>query len=240
MTSTEPNRTTRRTLLMVPGLISDDDLFREQRAALSGEVDVVVSDVSRARTIADMARAALDVAPPTFALAGLSMGGYVVWEILRRARDRVTAVALLDTSARPDSDEQTARRQALIELAQAGRFSDVLGLLWPFEVAPVHRSDAALRARADAMFLRAGPEVFVRQQEAIIARMDSRPGLATVDVPALVLCGRDDAITPLDGSQEMAAGIPGADLVVLDDCGHLSSWERPDEVTHALRRLLAR
>ena len=225
---------------MVPGLVSDDDLFGEQSAALAGEVDVIVSDVSRSRSIADMARAALAVAPPSFALAGLSMGGYVVWEILRQARERVTAVALLDTSARPDAEEQSARRQALMELAQAGRFPDVLELLWPFEVSPVHRSDAALRARADAMFLRAGPEVFVRQTEAIIARMDSRPDLASVDVPALVLCGRDDAITPLDGSQEMAAGIPGAELVVLDDCGHLSSWERPAEVTAALRRLLAR
>ena len=230
----------RRTLLMVPGLVSDDDLFREQSAALADEVDVVVSDVSRGRSIADMARDALAVAPERFALAGLSMGGYVVWEILRQARERVTAVALLDTSARPDVDEQVARRQALIELAQAGRFADVLDLLWPFEVSRVRRSDAALRARSDAMFLRAGPEVFVRQTEAIIARMDSRSDLSFVDVPALVLCGRDDAITPLDGSEEMAAGIAGAELVVLDDCGHLSTWERPDEVTAALQRWLAR
>jgi pimeloyl-ACP methyl ester carboxylesterase len=168
------------------------------------------------------------------------MGGYVAWEVLRQAPERVTALALMDTSARPEVDEQTSRRQALIELTQAGRFADVLDLLWPSEVSPGRRSDAALRARADAMFLRAGPEVFVRHQLAIIARVDSRPDLANVDVPALVLCGRDDAITPLDGSEEMAAGIPGAELVVLDDCGHLSTWERPDEVTDALRAWLAR
>jgi pimeloyl-ACP methyl ester carboxylesterase len=230
----------RRTLLLIPGLICDEDLYREQAAALGDEVDVVISDVSQGRSMAELARAALEVAPERFALAGLSMGGYVAWEVLRQAPERVTALALMDTSARPEVDEQTSRRQALIELTQAGRFADVLDLLWPSEVSPGRRSDAALRARADAMFLRAGPEVFVRHQLAIIARVDSRPDLANVDVPALVLCGRDDAITPLDGSEEMAAGIPGAELVVLDDCGHLSTWERPDEVTDALRAWLAR
>ncbi len=230
----------RRTLVMIPGLISDDDLFREQVTALAPEVEVVVSDVSQGASIEQMARAALSVAPERFALAGLSMGGYVVWEVLRQARERVTAVALLDTSARPDEPEQTARRLALVALAQAGRYADVLDLLWPFEVAPARQTDAALRARADGMFWRAGPAVFAQQQQAVIARPDSRSELAAVDVPALVLCGRDDAITPLDGAEEMAAGISGAELVVLDDCGHLSTWERPDEVTGALRDWLAR
>ena len=225
---------------MVPGLVSDEDLFREQRDALEADVNVIVSDVSRGASLGDMARDALAVAPERFAVAGLSMGGYVVWEILRQARERVIAVALLDTSARPETPEQTARRRALMALADGGDFAVVLDQLWPFEVAPSRLADAELRARSDAMFRRSGPEVFVRQQEAIMARADSRPDLARIDVPALVLCGRDDAITPLDGSEEMAAGIAGAELVVLDDCGHLSTWERPAEVTTALRHWLAR
>ena len=231
--------TDRGTLLMVPGLVCDDDLFRDQRLTLEADVDVVVSDVSQGASLGDMARDALAAAPQRFAVAGLSMGGYVVWEILRQAPERVTAVALLDTSARPETPEQTIRRRALMALAERDDFAAVLDLLWPFEVAPSRRTDAALRARCDAMFWRSGPEVFLRQQEAIIARPDSRPELARIDVPALVLCGRDDAITPLDGSEEMAAEIAGADVVVLEDCGHLSTLERPGEVTTALRQWLA-
>lgn len=230
----------RSTLLLVPGLVCDEDLFRDQRLGLEADVDVVVSDVSRRASLEDMARDALAAAPQRFAVAGLSMGGYVVWEILRQAADRVTGVALLDTSARPEAPEQTTRRRALMALAEQDDYALVLDLLWPFEVAPSRRADAALRARCDAMFWRSGPEVFVRQQEAIIARPDSRPDLARIDVPALVLCGRDDAITPLDGSEEMAAEIAGARLVVLEDCGHLATLERPGEVTTALRQWLAR
>lgn len=230
----------RRTVLLVPGLMCDDDLYAEQLPALSGTVDVLVSDVSRSATIGEMAAAALAVAPDSFALAGLSMGGYVAWEVLRQAPERITGLALLDTSARPETEEQTARRRALLELGATAGFPAVLDVLWPFEVAPSRRDDTALRARMDAMGLRAGAETFARQQEAIIGRADSRPQLGQVDVPTLVLCGRQDVITPLDGHEEMAAGIPDADLVVLGDCGHLSTWERPDEVTRALLGWLAR
>jgi pimeloyl-ACP methyl ester carboxylesterase len=179
-------------------------------------------------------------APARFALAGLSLGGYVAWEVLRQAPERVTRLALLDTSARPDSAEQTARRRGLLALGEASGLPPVLDALWPAVVGPARQDDLALRRRFDAMSLRLGWPVFARQQEAIIGRPDSRADLAGVAVPALVLCGRDDAITPLEVSEEMAAGIPGAELVVLDDCGHLSTWERPDAVTEALSAWLAR
>lgn len=229
------------TLLMVPGLLCDGDLFPEQVRALAGVVDVVVPDVTVGASVAAMADAALAAAPPgRFALAGLSMGGYVAWEIMRRAGDRVTHLALLDTSARPDSPEQTAARHALLALSEQGRFDEVLERVWPRMVAEAHLDDADLRARHDAMSLRQGPEVLARQLAGIIARPDSRPDLAGVTVPTLVLCGREDAITPVDAHQEMAAGIPGADLVVLGGAGHLTTWERPDAVAAALRGLLAR
>ncbi len=229
-----------QTLLMVPGLVCDDDLFAEQVQGLADVADVVVTDVSRGASIGDMAEAALRVAPERFALAGLSMGGYVAWEVLRRAGDRVTHLALLDTSARPESPQQTTRRRQLLALAEERGFGAMLDELWPAEVWEGHRGDAALRRRFETMSLRHGPQVFARHTAAIVARADSRPDLAGVAVPALVLCGRDDQVTPLDGHEEMATGIPGAELVVLDDCGHLSSWERPDELTAALRGWLAR
>lgn len=227
-------------LVLVPGLVCDADLFAEQAAALRDEVDLVVPDVSRGASVADLARDVLSAAPPRFALAGLSMGGYVALEVLRQAPARVGALALLDTSARPEAPEQTARRQALLSLGRARGFDAVLDALWPAEVAPAHVGDAALRARFDAMSHRAGWAVFQRQTAAIVARPDGRPLLGDLAVPTLVLCGRDDAITPLGGHEEMAAAIPAATLVVLDDCGHLSTWERPAEVTAALREWLAR
>lgn len=226
--------------MLVPGLVCDGDLYAEQLAGLADLTDVVVTDVSAGASIGEMAQAALDVAPERFALAGMSLGGYVVWEVLRRAPERVTRLALLDTSARPETPAQTARRRELIALGDADGFPAVLDALWPAEVAAGRVDDAGLRRRFDAMCRRHGPDVFRRQQEAIIVRADSRPDLAGVRVPTLVLCGRDDAITPLDGHEEMATGIPGAELVVLDDCGHLSTWERPEQVTAALRGWLAR
>ena len=221
-------------LVLVPGLLCDDDLWAEQVAALGG----TVPDLTAADSVAEMARTVLAAAPERFALAGLSMGGYVVWEVLRQAPERVVAVALLDTSARPDTAEQTARRRALLALLDTGGLPPVLDALWPALVGPAQQGDAALRRRFDAMSLRLGPAVFRRQQEAIINRPDSRPDLVGVRVPALVVCGREDAITPLELSQEVAAAVPGAELVVLDGCGHLSTWERPGEVTAALQRWL--
>ena len=229
-----------QTLLLVPGLACDEDLWAEQAAALFGTADVRVADITGAPSISAMAGAVLDGAPERFALAGLSLGGYVVQEVLRQAPERVTRVALLDTSARADAPEQTVRRRRLLALGESDGFGAVLDELWPLVDAPARPGDPALRRRFDAMSLRVGWQAFRRQQEAIMTRPESRPDLPRVAVPALVLCGREDALTPLEVHEEMAAGLPGAELVVLDGCGHLSTWERPDEVTAALRSWLER
>ena len=230
----------RRALVLVPGLACDRDLYAEQAAALAEQVDVVVADVTRGASIAELAQHVLAHAPPEFALAGLSMGGYVALQMVRTARSRVTALALLDTSARPETPAQLERRRVLLELGRAQGFGAVLDALWPLEVAPLHRGDERLRRRFDAMCSRSGPAVFERQVHAIIGRSDSRPDLPGLDLPTLVLCGREDAITPLDGHEEIASAVPGAALVVLDDCGHLSTWEQPSRVTAALQEWLAR
>ena len=226
-------------LVLVPGLLCDEDLYAPQRAGLSDVADVVVPDVRQGASVADMARAVLDAAPDRFCLAGLSLGGYIVLEVLRHAPGRVERVALLDTSARPEAPEQTARRRALLALVEEQGFDAALAALWPLEVAPSRVDDEQLRDRFLAMCRRCGPEVFSRQTSAIIARTDSRPDLPGLDLPALVLCGRQDAITPLDGHEEMARLLPRARFEVLDDCGHLSTWERPEQVTAALRTWLA-
>ena len=228
----------RPTVVLVPGLLCDDDLFAPQRDALSEAADVVVPDIRAAGSVAGMARLVLSAAPERFALGGLSLGGYVVLEVLRQAPHRVERVALMDTSARPESAEQTARRRALLELADAQGLDAALEVLWPREVAPGRVDDPVLHERFVAMSRRCGPEVLVRQTRAIVERADSRGDLAGVTQPTLVLCGRQDVITPLDAHEEMAALLPRARLVVLEDCGHLSTWEHPEAVTAALRRWL--
>jgi pimeloyl-ACP methyl ester carboxylesterase len=186
----------------------------------------------------EMARLILGAVPERFALAGLSMGGYVALEITRSAPERVARLALLDTSARADTSEQTATRRELIELAQEGRFEEVPHKLLPNIVHPDRLDDERLTSTVFAMADAVGPETFVRQEEAIIGRPDSRGDLPGIVCPTLVLCGREDALTPMHLHEEMATLIPGSWLRVIEKCGHLSALERPEEVTAALREWL--
>jgi pimeloyl-ACP methyl ester carboxylesterase len=167
-------------------------------------------------------------------LVGLSMGGYIAFEMLRQAPQRIARVALLDTSAQPESPEQTARRKQHLALTEAGRYHEVTDLQFPLAVHPSRHGDRALRREYERMGEETGPEAFVRHQQAIMGRADSRPGLHSIRCPTLVLVGDGDVLTPPDHAREIAAGIAGAQLVVVPDCGHLSTLERPDEVTKAL------
>ena len=222
-------------LLLLPGLLTDERLFAHPIAQLSDISQPVVADFSAGDSIASLARAALEQVPPgPFALAGLSMGGYVALEILRRAPDRVRALALLNTNARPDSAESTENRRRLIELS--GRdFEAVFQALLPRLVHPERLRDRALTDLLRAMADRVGPEVFRRHQNAIIGRIDSRSHLAAIACPTLVVAGREDAIMPLAVSEEMAGAIPGARLAVIERCGHVSTLEQPEAVTALLR-----
>ena len=225
-------------LALLPGLLNDASLWRHQVAALEGRAACFVPDFTTQESVGAMAETALSAMPPRFALAGLSMGGYVAFEILRRAPERIVRLALLDTRAGPDSAEQTARRRGLIQLARKGRFQGVTRQLLPMLVAEAHLANGALIEEVMAMAGRVGRDAFVRQQTAIMGRPDSRPALARVTCPTLVLCGRQDQITPPDAHMEMAAGIRDARLIVVEDCGHLSPLEQPEAVTAALTEWL--
>ena len=235
----EPTGDTAKTpLVLVPGLLCDDRLWRHQAEHLADLVDTTIADVTRDASMPDMARTVLDVAPERFALAGLSMGGYVALEVMRDAPERVARLALLDTSARADTPEQTATRWELIELSQRGRFDEVPRKLLPNIVHPDRLDDERLTSTVFAMAEAVGPEAFVRQEEAIIGRPDGRGDLPCIACPTLVLCGREDALTPMHLHEEMAGLIPGSWLRVIDRCGHLSALERPEGVTAALREWL--
>jgi len=221
-------------LLLLPGLICDARLWDAQVRALAARATVQVADLTTAGTMAALAADVLAKAPTgRFALVGLSMGGYCALEIVRQAPERVAALALLDTSARPDTPESTANRRRLVALA-AQNYERVVEELLPKLVAPAHLSDPAIAGAVRAMAGAFDATSFARQQEAIISRADSRPLLPSIACPTLVLCGREDALTPLAIHEEMAAAIPGARLVVLEGSGHLSPLERPAAVTAAL------
>jgi pimeloyl-ACP methyl ester carboxylesterase len=222
-------------LLLLPGLLCDDALWAHQAAHLGGDGAVTIADLTRDDSLGAMAARVLAAAPPVFDLAGLSMGGYLAFEMLRRAPERVARLCLLDTSARPDTEEQTARRRGLIDLAGRGQFKGVTPRLLPLLVHPDRLGDADLAGPVMAMAERVGPDAFLRQQRAIMARPDSRPGLPGITAPTLVICGRQDALTPLEKSEEMAAAIPAARLAVIEECGHLATMERPQAVTALMR-----
>jgi len=221
-------------IVLVPGLNCSARLYADQIPALWQFGAVTVADHRRDDSMAAMARRILAGAPPRFALAGLSMGGYVAFEIMRQARDRVAKLALLDTGARAETPERTEERKPLIEMARQGRFAEITQNQYPLLVHASRHGDAELKAKVRAMNEDTGPEAYVRQQQAIMGRPDSRPGFAAISCPTLVLVGDGDALTPHALAREMAASIRGARLVVIPDCGHLSTLERPDAATGAL------
>jgi pimeloyl-ACP methyl ester carboxylesterase len=221
-------------ILLIPGLNCSARLYADQIPVLWRFGPVTVADHTRDDSMDAIVARILAAAPPRFALAGLSMGGYLALTIMRQAPQRVQKLALLDTSARPESPEQTVRRKPQIALAQDGRFAEVPPLQFPFFVHRNRQGDDALRTRVRLMAEETGAEVFLRQQHALITRADARPLLATIKCPTLVLVGDGDELTPPALSRELADGIAGSRLVIVADCGHLSTMERPEAVNRAL------
>ena len=224
-------------LILLPGLLCDAALWEPQLSDLADIADFFVADLTEHETMKDMAASVLRDSPwKEFALAGLSMGGYVAQEIMRQAPQRVTRLALLDTRSRPEQPEETERRHQFMKLAQTARgFTPVTNRMLPLMLHPSRIKEAPLVKVIREMAERTGVEAYIRQQNAIISRPDFRPNLVRIKCPALVLCGRQDQLTPLKNSEEMAQAIPGAKLIVVEECGHVSTLERPAFVSTAMR-----
>ena len=228
----------RQTLVLLPGLLNTRRLYESQIADLADIADAIVPELWHHDSIGAMAQATLDAAPERFALGGFSMGGYVCFEILRRAPERVERLALMDTQAVPDTPEASARRRGFIEQTRLGRFHGVQPSLLPTIVHRSRLNDQAVVQPILDMAAEVGSDGFCREQTAMIARPDSRPLLVEIDVPTVVIVGRQDQATPLSRAREMATDIAHARLVIIEDCGHMAPLEKPAEVSAALRRWL--
>lgn len=228
------------TLLFLPGTLCDAALFAPQMEHLGEFARCVVGDVARYDTLANTAEALLAQMPPRFALAGLSYGGIVALEIMRRAPERITHLALLNTNPKPPSEETRQRQQHFVAMAARGEFREITTeYLKDAMLHPEHRRNLALRQQVLAMAERVGTVGLLNQIKAQLARPDSTPDLARITCPTLVLTGREDALCPPALHEEMARLIPNAHLLIVENCGHLSTLEQPEIVTSALRDWLS-
>jgi pimeloyl-ACP methyl ester carboxylesterase len=225
-------------LLLLPGLLNDEALWHAQLHALSDLADCHVGDLTQAASMRAAAEQVLDAAPPSFALAGFSLGGYVAQEILRIAPQRVQRLALLDTSYQADTPARAQQRRGQEAAVRKGAFHGFGDALMRAYTDSSHHGDAALMDRIRAMTQRLGADVFLRQSA--FERVDGTEVLRGFEGPALVLCGAHDGITPPVLHEQMAALLPDAVLVQVPHAGHLTPLEQPEVVSSALRAWLLR
>jgi pimeloyl-ACP methyl ester carboxylesterase len=229
---------TRPALILIPGLLCDGLVWKNQIEAFAATHEVIVPVPDGFDSIADMAADVLAQAPAEFALAGHSVGGRIALEAFRQAPQRVTRLALLDTGVHPCGAGEPARRQALVSLAFAHGMRALADVWLPPMVHPDRRAEPALMDPLVAMVERRSPATFRNQVNAMLHRPDARPVLERIGCPTLVVCGREDGWSPLAQHEAIAAAIGGSVLVVIEQCGHMSPYERPAAVTDALRRWL--
>lgn len=227
-------------IVLVPGLNCTAECYAGEIPSLWQFGSVLIPDHKRGSTVAEIAAAILADAPPSFALAGFSMGGYIVFEILRQAPERVTRLALIDTMARLDAPDRLQKRHDGIRLAQAGKHRQLVTANYPDSVHPQNASNPLIRDISIRMAVENGPDVYIRHQQAIIGRPDSLPLLPTIRVPTTIIVGEADTITPVVDAHIMAAAIPNADLVTIAGAGHMSPTEQPAMVAKALVGWLSR
>lgn len=224
----------KETLYLLPGLLCDRVLWRHQIEYLSGTFDVRVADFSLGDSIEVFAQNVLSDAPEQFSIAGLSMGGYVAFEILRTAPQRVKRLALLDTSPYADLPEHREFRQSMMGIAREEGLGAVQDVLIPRLIHSSRYEDEELVRVIDAMAHRVGVESFLSQQTALLDRQDSFEDLQKIKCDSLVVVGRQDSMTPVSIAKKMAGQIENCALVEIENCGHLSTLEQPEAVTALL------
>lgn len=225
-------------LLFLPGLLCDASVFAHQTAALGERFRCIVADFSEHDDLTRMAEAALGLASGPLRVVAHSMGARVALEMVRLAPDRIERLCLMDTGVHPRRDGEKEKRQVLVDLAFAEGMTALARRWLPPMVHPDRVSDAALMDPLVAMVERATPELHAQQIRALLYRPDAEAMLGRIRCPTLLMVGRQDAWSPLSQHEAMAERIPGAELVVIEDAGHMAPCERPEAVTTALVRFL--
>lgn len=226
-------------ILLIPGLNCTAAVFGGLLPALWQFGSVTVADHRRGDTVTAIATAILAEAPPRFALAGFSMGGYIALDIMRQAPERVARLALIDTGAGTDVPEQRENRLRQIALAKAGRLDSVADATFATNVHPDNANDAALRSVFVQMALETGPDIYVAQQHAIMNRAESHAILGQITCPTSILIGEADQVTPIQLSRKMRDSIPNANLMLIEGAGHMAPLEQPQAVAAALSQWLS-
>jgi len=229
----------RPALLLVCGHLCDARMWAQQVAALADLADVRPLVLAAKPSVAELAAELLAAAPPRFALAGFSLGGYVTFEIVRQARERIERLAFIDTSARADTPEQHEQRLANVAAARAGKLDEVVDAFLERMRGPTMDAHPERMAQVAAMMRGNARRMYDAQQRAILSRPDSRALLPTIGVPTLVASGEHDAAIPLEVAKEIADGIPGAAWTPIAHAGHMVTYEQPEVVNAALRRWLS-
>lgn len=223
-------------LLLAPGTLCDRLLWSAQIEALSPDADISVPDHTRHNSLSGIAKDILAHAPPRFSIAGLSMGGFIIFELWRQAPERIQRIALLNTNARPaDPGFEFSICEQLLEQARTEGVAAVAETLIPHFLSPPRQNDEAMRQIVFAMAEATGVENFHNQMQACLKRPDSRPDLPRVSAPTLIISGLEDPLTPPEQHEEMAELLPNASFEIIDDCGHLSTIEQPDAVNALLQ-----
>ncbi|VWX62916.1 conserved hypothetical protein [Burkholderiales bacterium 8X] len=230
-------------LLLLPGLMNDERVWSPLLPAIGAGRTVHIAPTHLHASLEVSAREAVTAMPPgRFAVAGFSLGGYVALEVCRQAKERVAGLALLDTGARTDADEAKQARTRMVMAMRSGAatLDQIAAGFADRVVHATHLHDRALLRLLADMASAVGSEGFAKQQQAAMGRPDNRGLLRTLEVPALVLCGREDQVTPLALSEEMANLLPDAELVIVETAGHMTTLEQPEAVTAALAGWLGR
>jgi pimeloyl-ACP methyl ester carboxylesterase len=232
------NKDPRLPLLLLPGTACDERVFAPLVERL-GDYPILIGHMGGAQTMPDLARAVLAAAPPRFLLCGFSLGGICALEMVARQPQRIVKLALIGTTPLPDPPANTAaRRKAVVDAREKGMDRYIIDT-WQRLVAPVNVGDMALRESIVAMARDCGPDRLREQAEVAIHRQDSRPRLCAITQPTLVLAGAHEQVCPLNVQHEIAAGIPGAALQIIEDAGHFAPLENPGAVALHMRRWLA-
>ena len=227
-------RPTAPQLVFIPGLAADARMWRAQTEALADWRPVVTDAHTPQDSIESMAAALLAHHAGELLLCGASMGGMVAMEAARQAPGRVRGLALLGTNARPETPEMHALRDAAIRLFAQGRVEEVIGPNVALAFHPAQAANAALVQAYLGFVLEAGADTLIRQNHAVMARPDARRHLPSVCCATLVMCGEGDQLTPPECSREIAGLVRGAELVLVPECGHMLTMEKPDAVNTAL------